>query len=467
MRSVIFKKFIQIILVVLILSSTVFYIASSSALLKNSRKDMTYTLKAMDEILDYSGNLDGEIEDLKQTLSENQSRFTIIRMDGSIAADTGNVPAASLDNHLDREEVKEALAEGSGTARRYSDTLKENMLYVAIRSSRADYILRMAIPYSGMKEYLMLLLPAIWLSFLMAIMYSAFSADSFSKSITKPLKEISQEMLKVNGDYTDLSFETYQYPEINIIAETTRSMSKNIKEYLNQIELEKQIRQEFFSNASHELKTPITSVQGYAELLESGIIQGEEQKLDFIRRIKKEAVNMNHLINDILMISRLEAKEAEVLKSDVRLSILVDDIVESLKPLAASHEVIIHMDCKPLCIHANGQQMKELFGNLISNAVKYNRPGGQVWVTVTEVDCNVIIRVKDNGMGIPKESLGRIFERFYRVDKGRSKKQGGTGLGLSIVKHIVNFYHGTITVRSELDVGTEFVVKIPIQEKIC
>lgn len=176
---------------------------------------------------------------------------------------------------------------------------------------------------------------------------------------------------------------------------------------------------------------------------------------------------MNHLINDILMISRLEAKEAEVLKNDVRLSILVGDIVESLKPLAASHEVTVHVDCKPLCIYANGQQMKELFGNLISNAVKYNKPGGEVWVTVTEEDRNVIIRVKDNGMGIPKESLSRIFERFYRVDKGRSKKQGGTGLGLSIVKHIVNFYHGTITVRSELDMGTEFLLKIPIQEKIC
>ena len=462
MKQAIFVKFIQIILVVLVLSSFIFYIASSSALLKNSRKDMKYTLKAMDEVLDYSGNLEKEIGDLKPTLSENHSRFTVICLDGTVVADTGEVPVASLDNHAGREEVKE---EGEGTSRRYSNTLKESMLYVAIRSSKADYILRMAVPYTGMKENLMLLLPAVWLSFLAAIMYSAFSADSFAESITRPLKEISQEMLKVNGDYTDLSFETYQYPEINIIAETTTRMSKNVKEYLNQIEREKQIRQEFFSNASHELKTPITSVQGYAELLESGIIQDEVQKADFIKRIKKEAGNMNNLINDILMISRLETKEAEVLKSDVRLSILVEDIIESLEPLAASHEVLMHMDCRPVCIYANGQQMKELIGNLVSNAVKYNKPGGDVWITVKEEDRNVIIRVKDNGMGIPKESLGRIFERFYRVDKGRSKKQGGTGLGLSIVKHIVNFYHGTITVESTIDVGTEFMVKIPIQGK--
>ncbi|MFR3727326.1 sensor histidine kinase [Lacrimispora sp.] len=467
MRRAIFAKFLQVILVVLLLSTFIFYIASSSALLKNSRKDMLYTLSAIDKIINYSGDITGEVEKLKTVLNGKQSRFTVIRMDGVVVADTIDVPVASLDNHSEREEVKKAKEEGEGYSRRYSDTLKENMLYVAIRSAESDYILRMATPYTGMKEYLMLLLPAVWLSFLVAIMYSAFSADSFAESITKPLKEISQEMLKVNGDYTDLSFETYQYPEINIIAETTTKMSSNVKDYLNQIEMEKQIRQEFFSNASHELKTPITSVQGYAELLESGIIADEGQKKDFINRIKKEAVNMNNLINDILMISKLETKEAEVLMSDVRLSIVLDDIIESIKPLAASHEVLIHMDCKPLCIYANGQQMKELFGNLITNAVKYNKPGGEVWVKVTEEDRNVIIQVKDNGMGIPKDSLGRIFERFYRVDKGRSKKQGGTGLGLSIVKHIVNFYHGTITVQSELDVGTEFTVKIPIQGKVC
>lgn len=462
MRKAIFVKFIQVILAALILSSAIFYIAASSALLKSSRKDMTYTLRAIDSVLDYSGDLQGEVMMLEETVNDNSSRFTVIRKDGSVAADTGVVDTSSMDNHLDREEIKEALESGSGSSRRYSDTLKKNMLYVAYESDHSDYILRMAVPFTGFKEYLILLLPAVWLSFLVALIYSACSADSFAASITKPLKEISQEMLKVNGDYTELTFETYQYPEINIIAETTTEMSKNVKEYLNQIELERQIRQEFFSNASHELKTPITSVQGYAELLESGIIQDEEQKKDFIRRIKKEAVHMTSLINDILMISRLETKEAEMVCQDVRMSIVLDDVLESLKPLAAFHEVLIHADCKPLCIYANARQMTELLSNLLSNAIKYNKLGGEVWVTITEEDKEMIIRVRDNGMGIPKESLGRIFERFYRVDKGRSRKQGGTGLGLSIVKHIAGYYHGTITVQSELEAGTEFTVKIPI-----
>lgn len=466
MRKAIFVKFIQIILAVLVLSSAIFYISASSTLLKNSRKDMLYTLRTIDSFLDYSGNLVSEIQKLDETVNGNYSRFTIIAKDGSVVADTGSIPAASLDNHLSRKEVKAALEDGEGYSIRYSDTVKKNMLYVAICSKHSDYLLRMSVPFHGMKEYFILLLPSVWLTFLLAILCSAFFADSFAQSITQPLKEISQEMLKVNGDYTDLSFETYQYPEINIIAETTTKMSQNVKEYLNQIELEKQIRQEFFSNASHELKTPITSVLGYAELLESGIIQDEGQKTDFARRIKKEAVHMTSLINDILMISRLETKEAEVVKSEVRLGVLLNDIEDSLKPVAAAHEVLLHIDCKPLCIFANGQQMKELLSNLISNAIKYNKPGGEVWVTVTQENQNLILKVKDNGMGIPEESIGRIFERFYRVDKGRSKKQGGTGLGLSIVKHIVSFYQGTITVHSEVDVGTEFIVTIPILEKV-
>lgn len=463
MRKAIFVKFIQIILAVLALSSAIFYIASSSALLKNSRKDMLYTLRAIDSVLDYEGDLKKEAGRLEKTLSQSHGRFTVISREGEVLADTGEVLAYSMDNHLSRQEVKDAMEKGEGYSRRYSDTLKENMLYAAIPSEHSGYILRMAVPFTGMKEYLVLLLPAVWLSFLVAILYSAFSADSFSRSITRPLQEISEEMLKVNGDYTDLSFETYQYPEINIIAETTTRMSRNVKDYLSQIELEKQIRQEFFSNASHELKTPITSILGYAELLENQIIQNEDQKMDFIRRMKKEAVNMTNLINDILMISRLETKEAEVLKGDVRLSIVLEDVMDSLKPLAASHEVLIHVDLKPLCIYANSQQMKELLGNLISNAVKYNKPGGEVWVTVTEEGRDMVIKVRDNGMGIPQEDLSRIFERFYRVDKGRSKKQGGTGLGLSIVKHIVNFYHGTISVQSELHAGTEFTVRLPLK----
>ena len=268
-------------------------------------------------------------------------------------------------------------------------------------------------------------------------------------------------MLQVKGDYTELHFDRYQYPEINVIAETITNMSQNVKEYLSQIEKEKQIRQEFFSNASHELKTPITSIKGYAELLDQGFVKDEATKKDFIARILKETDNMTNLINDILMISRLEAKEAEVTYSMVRIAPLLTEIFESAEPIAAEYQVTLHKECEPLTIEASAKQLRELIMNLVSNGIKYNHPGGNVWVEISSEGPDMCIRVRDDGCGISKEEQERVFERFYRVDKGRSKKMGGTGLGLSIVKHIVEFYGGHIELTSTPGKGSCFTVTIP------
>ncbi len=464
MRRALLKKFALVLLAALFLNSLIFYAASSRSILNSTKEDMLYILESADSLLEYGNGLDAQAARLEQVTDRYDSRLTVIRSDGTVAADT-KADAAALDNHLGREEVETALKEGSGYAIRRSATLGRTMLYVAMRSAHSDNVLRMAVPYSGMREYLPLLFPAAMGSFMLALAFSFAATERFVSSVTRPLRVISREMSKVRGDYRSLQFERCPYPEINVIADTTMEMSRNVEEYLTQIEKEKQIRQEFFSNASHELKTPITSIQGYAELLEGGLIRDESMQRDFAGRIKKEAVRMTGLINDILMISRLETKEAEVVMTDVRISVLLEEIVGSLKPQAAAGQVFIHIDCQPLMIRANAQHMRELFTNLIGNAVKYNRPGGQVWVSVREVDRQLIARIKDNGVGIPEDSLDRIFERFYRVDKGRSRKQGGTGLGLSIVKHIVSYYHGTIRVESRLDEGSEFVVALPMGER--
>ena len=464
MKRAIFRKFIQLLVFALIINSVIFYVAASSMLLRNSRENMQFTLETLDHMFNYSGDLDSQVRRIGQVNAVHDSRLTIIDLEGNVAADTGVADTSAMDNHLEREEVQDAINGGTGDASRYSSTLGRNMLYVARKSADGNYVLRLAVPYAGLPEYLVMLLPAAFLSFVVALFGALMEAERFSASITRPLMEISREMLRDGGDYTEFNFQEYQYPEINVIAETTNQMSRNVREYLDQINREKQIRQEFFSNASHELKTPITSIQGYTELLESGIITDENQKTDFLRRIKKEAANMTSLINDILMISRLEAREVEVALGDVRIAVVLDEVMESLKPVAAANEVLVNVDCEPCTVKANTQQMQELFSNLIGNAIKYNRPGGQVWVSVHREGEERVLRVKDNGVGIPKEAQGRVFERFYRVDKGRSRKQGGTGLGLSIVKHIVNFYKGTIKLTSEVDKGTEFVVRLPVAE---
>lgn len=467
MRKAIFKKFLQLLFMALVLNSVIFYVVTSSVLLKKSRSNMMFTLESVDSLLDYGSglfDLEKQEERLRNAAGMNNSRFTVIGRNGTVIADTEIGDAASLENHMEREEIKEALSRGDGHSIRRSETLGREMLYVAKMSRNREYILRLAVPYSGMREYLVMLFPAVLLSFAVAFIGSSMEAERFSQSITKPLHDISEEMLKVDGDYADLHFETCPYQEINVIADTTTEMSRNVREYLERLEQEKQIRQEFFSNASHELKTPITSVRGYVELLQSGMELDEETREDFLERIKKEAVRMTSLVDDILMISRLESGGEKTEPVTVKVKELAEEAAASLAPQAAERTVSVHCDCEDFTIRADLRQMTELFGNLLTNAVKYNNPGGEVWLTVRKQEHNMVLTVRDSGVGIPKESLGRIFERFYRVDKGRSRKQGGTGLGLSIVKHVVNFYHGSVQVQSEPGKGSVFTVRLPVAE---
>lgn len=465
MRKAIFKKFLQLLFFALVLNSVIFYAVTGSLLLKKSRTNMLFTLHTVDSLLDYSSDLKKQWDNLSGVSDTDDGRFTIIRPDGTVIADTEIGDSLSMENHMEREEIKEALKEGSGYSTRHSKSLEREMIYVAVMSENQEYILRLSVPFSGMREYLPMMLPAVLLSFAVAFIGSSMEAERFSQSITKPLQEISREMIKVDGDYADLHFETCPYEEINVIADTTTKMSQNVREYLERLEQEKQIRQEFFSNASHELKTPITSVRGYVELLESGMALDDETKNDFLKRIKKEVMRMTSLVDDILMISRLESRGAKSDIVPIRVRDLVDDMVSSLAPQAAERTVLIHKNCDDFYIYADLRQMTELFMNLLTNAVKYNNPGGEVFVTVKKQGKNMLLTVRDTGVGIPKESLVRIFERFYRVDKGRSRKQGGTGLGLSIVKHVVSFYNGTVQVESEISKGSTFSVSIPVAEK--
>ncbi len=463
MRKAILMKFVQVLLGALCLNSFMVYIAGSSILLKNARRDMLYTLETIDSILDYHGDLSGQICRLEEMIGRNKSRLTLIFQDGTVAADTG-ADREKMENHLEREEVAAAISEGSGYATRFSDTLNQTMLYVALRSAHRGMILRLGVPFSGIREYLPMLLPAVWLSFAVAVLASLGITDRLVVSVAKPILDLSGEMMRVQGGSIDLHFEPGPYPEINAIGSTAVEMSKRIQNYVCQLERERGIRQEFFSNASHELKTPITSIQGYAELLEHRMVTDPAVEKDFIGRIKKEAVHMADLINDILMISRLESREAEVTVTKISLLPFLNEICDSLEPLARKLGVFLSVECPPILINANARHLQELFTNLISNGVNYNRPGGQVQITAAYDDSYFSFRVKDNGTGIPKESIERIFERFYRVDKGRSRKQGGTGLGLSIVKHIVNFYGGRIQVESEIGKGSEFIVVLPAEK---
>jgi len=226
-------------------------------------------------------------------------------------------------------------------------------------------------------------------------------------------------------------------------------------------QLEKQKR-DFFSNASHELKTPITSIIGFAEMLNKDMVKGEQEKAEIMSRIETEAKRMSDLIGDILTISKLESSGENTEHTDVDFGEVIKEAVSAVSPVKDDTEIEISMDLDRVLYRADKRQIYELCVNLIENAVKYNKPNGTVDISLKDDNKNIILSVKDTGIGIPTEYQSRVFERFYRVDYGRNKKVGGTGLGLSIVKHIVSIYGGTISLQSRKNNGTTIMVSLPV-----
>lgn len=462
MRKTILQRFISILAISLIVSGFFFFITVSEAIRNNTKDDLVLALHMLDGSIEYDRPLQQQILSLYTDLKNEEYRITIIDCSGVVLADSSIKEHEKMQNHANRAEVLAAFEKGVGYATRESETNQMKMLYVAIPSSRApEYVLRIAIPYSGTLEYIGLLLPAIIVSTGIATLLAIIMAETTTKSIVKPLGQIAKVMETFKDDTQELEFEEYKFDELNVIAQTTKRMSKAMRKFVKDLEFEKIVRQEFFANVSHELKTPITSIRGYTELLLNNFAVDEETKSDFMLRILRETEHMNNLINDILMISRLETKDTEEIKSEIRLSILLEDVLATFLPSIELNQLSVSVDCIPYTILANPSQIKELLSNLISNAIKYNKKGGSIDIKISAENKNLQIRISDTGIGIPPEEKNRIFERFYRVDRGRSKKISGTGLGLSIVKHIVVYYQGTITLESKVNEGSTFTIRIP------
>lgn len=221
------------------------------------------------------------------------------------------------------------------------------------------------------------------------------------------------------------------------------------------------MRRDFFSNASHELKTPITSIKGSAELLCADIPLEDDQRKELLTRIGLETERMHSLINDIIMLSRIESGEPAVDKENIDLASITRECCGEAMPIAEQNGLSINVDLELAALYASRKNIYEMISNLIINAVKYNRHGGSVDVSLKNNDKEIVLAVRNDGEPIPPEHQHRVFERFYRVDKGRDKTAGGTGLGLSIVKHVVDSLGGVISLESDRDKGTTFTVKLP------
>jgi len=231
-----------------------------------------------------------------------------------------------------------------------------------------------------------------------------------------------------------------------------------------------ELRKQFVSNVSHELRTPLTSIHGYAETLLSDPEMDAETRKRFLTIIENESARMSRMINDLLDLERLESGEARFEFKETDLCVVVNYVLSIVEPLANEHGVQVEIQCEPVSIWADQDRMVQMILNLVDNAIKYTSlkeiGDKRVKVRVTREGKHAIVAVSDTGPGIPKEALPRLFDRFYRVDKGRSRKMGGSGLGLSIVKSIVERHGGEISVNSEVGVGTTFIVKLPIEREV-
>jgi two-component system phosphate regulon sensor histidine kinase PhoR len=270
------------------------------------------------------------------------------------------------------------------------------------------------------------------------IVVSLIASVKLTEKLIAPLKRIP-EIIEKNISVTDADI----YPEVVPLVEEIRN-SRNAQS---------EMRQEFTANVSHELKTPLTSISGYAELIESGMAQGEDS-VKFAGKIRKESDRMLALISDILRLSELDSIGDTPL-DDVDLKAVAEDCKDRLSQQAEKRGIRITVSGESTVIKGSRTELGELVYNLADNAIKYNRENGNIEIVTADKK----LTVTDTGLGIPQESIPRIFERFYRIDKSRSRAKGGTGLGLSIVRHIAEHHGAEIDVESTVGVGTSITVK--------
>ena len=493
-------------------------------------------------------------------LDSEELRITWIDKNGKVLFDN-KTDASSMENHIEREEVRQAVENGYGKSSRYSETLTEKSLYSAKKLSDGS-VLRLSVSqYSVLTLFLGMLRPVLIIA-LLAVVLALLLAYRLSKNIVTPLNKLNLDSPLSNKVYEELSpllkrmdaqqrqlkhqseelkrkreeFETATenmsegliiLNEKGVILSINRAAAKmlglsedsvgkdifsektsvNLKEptqialsgknkeevfalrdgncqllanpvstdgkvtgaallVLDVTEKERaeQMRREFTANVSHELKTPLQTISGYAELLANGMV-ADKDKTAFSEKIYAEAQRMIRLIEDIIKLSNLDEGAVELTRETVDLYVTAENTVRSLLPAAKKANVTLSLNGENAEIYGIPQLLTAVVYNLCDNAIKYNKDGGTVFVNVKNNAENIVLSVRDTGIGIPKEQQERIFERFYRVDKSHSKEVGGTGLGLSIVKHAAKLHDAKITLESEVGKGTEITVIFPKKQQ--
>jgi two-component system phosphate regulon sensor histidine kinase PhoR len=401
----------------------------------------------------------------------SQLRLTLIDSAGAVLFES-NVPQDSLrfvENHLWRPEVQMALREGIGRNERLSATVHQRLFYAAKRIKlRIDHvgflarvrIIRLAIPLAEVERTLKEMRWSIFAGGGLALLIIGSVSFIVSSRLTTPIRELARVAELVKRGDIDAHFKHFADDELGELADLLNEMLAKLRDDWEKIQKLEKMRSQFLGNVSHELRTPIFAVQGYLETLMDSKVENSQLQKDFVEKAFRQAMRLNDLLTDLIDISRIESGEMKMSFRYFDLYEWLFKQVAEMQAIAHEYKVILSLanskSRRFISVLGDRERLTQVMTNLVNNAIKYNVPGGKVEVGYREQQDRAEIFVADTGRGIPAEHLPRIFERFYRVDKERSRAVGGTGLGLAIVKHIVEAHDSQVAVQSVVGKGSVF-----------
>ncbi len=439
------KRIQRSMMLILAVTLLLFYAIMSVILYNRNLELLKREVKQEAEYICTAVNISGSgyLEKLSQV--DEGTRVTQIDDSGNVLYDSSS-EEEDMENHGARQEVKEALASGTGESVRMSNTLGRELYYYAVLLDNGT-VLRVAKSMDNLAMTALNVFPVIGGLAVLMIAFALFLAKWQTKKLIRPINELDLEHPLENTLYEELT-------------PLLVAMDKQNKEK----EAVSNMRKEFSANVSHELKTPLTSISGYAEIMKNGMVRPADIPV-FSERIYKEARRLITLVEDIIKLSKLDEESVELEKEEVDLYELTREIVSRLSPQVSQKHIRMEVTGESVECYGIRQILDEMVYNVCENAIKYNNEGGRVSVWVGNTLEGPKVSVSDTGIGIPKEHQERIFERFYRVDKSHSKERGGTGLGLSIVKHGALLHGAKVSVDSVPGKGTRIEMLFPKDKK--
>ncbi len=399
-------------------------------------------------------------------------RLTVVRSDGKVLVDSEADPAG-MENHRTplRPELMQAFGGEVGWIKRHSATIGIDFLYVAV-PYRGGAI-RLAVPIAAVYQQVNRVRGRILASTALAFLPAIFIAALFSRWISARFATIMSYAGELARGNLHARLPQTGSSEFAQIAVTLNETAENFQKTVEQLQREhteleraERIRKDFVINVSHELRTPLASIQGYTETLIDGALSDPDHNMRFLGIIRHNAERLARITEDLLTLSRIEQKRQKFEFEPNLVNGLLNDALELLAPIAEKRRIRLDLALAPADSEAwcDREAVSQILSNLLDNAIKYTPPGGRITVGAHFPDGRLELYVRDTGIGIPAEELPRLFERFYRVDKARSRELGGTGLGLSIVKHLVAAHGGVIRVESRLNEGSTFFFTLPMDE---